>query len=71
MTWFQRRRRVRVHFLPVPGTELSDFEGVLAGKTGGHYLILTPKLLQDGGSSFTLEHAIEIPENRVWFMERL
>ena len=71
MTWFAKRRRVRVHFLPSPGVELADFEGVLAGKTGGHYLLLAPRMLQDGGRSFTLEHAVELPADRVWFMERL
>jgi hypothetical protein len=55
----------------MPGVELSDFEGVLDGKVGDHYLLLTPKLLQDGGQSYSLDNAVEVPCSRVWFMERL
>lgn len=66
-----RKRRVRVHFNLVPGIDVPDFEGVLAGRVNGHYLLLTPKLLQGTDASFSLDQAVEIPESRVWFMERL
>jgi hypothetical protein len=65
-----------VHFLPVVGAdgssvEIADFEGVLDGKVAGHYLLLTPKLLQGADATYSLDQAVEIPVGRVWFMERL
>jgi hypothetical protein len=70
VSWFARKRRVRVHFLP-HGDGLSDFEGVLDGIVGDCYLLLVPKLLQDADTSYTLDNAVEIPCRNVWFMERL
>jgi hypothetical protein len=66
--WF-KKRRVRIHFNP--GADQVDFEGILAGRIDGHYLLLTPKLLQEGGQGYTLDNAIEIPCERVLFLERL
>jgi hypothetical protein len=71
MSLFFRKRRVRVHFNPIPGVEVNDFEGVLVGRVNGHYLILAPKLLQDANSSYSLDGAVEIPADRVWWLERL
>lgn len=76
MNLFARKRRVRVHFSPVPGpdgssVEVSDIEGVLAGRVGDRYLLLVPRLLQSREASFSLDNAVEIPRSRVWFMERL
>lgn len=68
--WF-RKRRVRVHFNPIPNIEVSDFEGVLAGRVDGHYLLLTPKLLESGDQTYSLDNAVEIPCDRVWWLERL
>lgn len=71
-----RKRRVRIHFNPVPGPDgngidVPDLEGMLAGRVDGHYLLLTPKLLQGADETYSLDRAVEIPESRVWFMERL
>lgn len=71
MSVFTRRRRVRVHFNPIPGVEVPDFEGVLSGRVDGRYLLLVPKILQDEGSSYSLDNAVEIPCDRVWWIERL
>lgn len=71
MTFRFRKRRVRVHFNPIAGVEVDDFEGVLAGRVDGHYLLLAPKLLQEGGQSYSLDGAVEIPVGRVWWLERL
>lgn len=71
MSVFFRRRRVRVHFNPIANVDVPDFEGVLAGRVNGHYLLLVPKLLQGGDQSFSLDNAVEIPVERVWWLERL
>lgn len=50
---------------------MADFEGVLAGRIDGRYLLLAPKMLQSSEATFTLDNAVEIEAAAVWFMERL
>jgi hypothetical protein len=66
-----RKRRVRVHLIPVAGADDLDFEGVLSGKVDGHYQLHAAKLLQGGEASFSLDNIVEIPVERVWWLERL
>lgn len=68
---FFRKRRVRVHLVPTPGVDDLDFEGILAGKIDGHYILHAAKVLQGAEASFSLDNVIEIPVSRVWWFERL
>lgn len=71
MNIFFKKRRVRVHLVPTPGVDDLDFEGILAGKVGGHYILHAAKMLQSAEASFSLDNVVEIPESRVWWLERL
>jgi len=72
MSWFFRKRRVRLHLAPIPGIDAElDFEGVLTGIVDGHYQIRSAKLIQGSEQSFQLDNVVEIPTSRVWWLERL
>ena len=69
------RRLVRLHCLHTsPGaTAEVTLEGVLVGRWCGMYVLLRPKLLENADSTISFDDAesIEIPRERVFFVEVL
>lgn len=66
---YRRGRRVRVH---LDGTQVS-VEGVMVGRrpVAGHYMVLTPRALEDEGRSASISGHIEVPASRVLFVQVL
>lgn len=72
LIWKVRGKRlVRVHCEDRPNTPVTTFEGILAGLHGGHYLLLAAKLIKDAEDAVSLEGMIEIPSDRVIFVQVL
>jgi hypothetical protein len=66
LVWKVRgKRRVRLHLTDNQPT----VQGVLAGKWGGHYVVLTPTILADG--EVTVSGHVEVPADRVLFVQVL
>jgi hypothetical protein len=60
-----RKRRVRLHFLD----DAPTLEGFLVGRYGGHYVVELPKLLEQKGRTVALSGHIEVPAERVFFVQ--
>lgn len=72
LVWKVRGKRVvRVHCEDRPNTPVTTFEGVLAGRWGGHYVLLAPKIVKDAEDSVSIAGMIEIPAERVVFVQVL
>jgi hypothetical protein len=66
IVWSVRGRRLaRLH---MSGNDPS-IEGILVGRWGGHYVLLKPRLLQEKDRSFSLEGRVEVPAERVLFVQ--
>lgn len=65
------KRRVRLQLEDKPGVESPSIEGLLLGRWSGHYVLLTPRLIQDAGHSIALEGTVEVPAERVLFVQVL
>ena len=63
----RRNRRARLH-LNDAGPSV---EGVLVGRWGGHYVLLTPSVLEGEDRTFSLEGSLEVPAERVLFVQVL
>lgn len=61
------KRRVRLHLVDPHPT----VEGVLVGRWCGHYVLVLPKLLNDEGKTLALEGDLEVPAERVVFVQVL
>lgn len=73
------KRRVRIHMERM-GTATADglvspseltIEGVLLGRWAGHYVLLLPQMVEAEGETVRLEGEVEIPAERVLFMQVL
>jgi hypothetical protein len=62
----KRRRNVLIHHIEGP-----SIEGILMGRSHGHYILRVAKLKQDEDSSFTLDGEVRIPRERVAFYQVL
>lgn len=68
LLWALRRnRRVRLHLL----ADAPSVEGVLTGRWGGHYILLAPTVLQSADETFALDGHLEVPTERVLFVQVL
>jgi hypothetical protein len=66
IVWGLRGRRlVRLH---LTGTD-PTIEGILVGRWGGHYVLLKPKVMQEKDRTYTLEGYVEVPADRVVFVQ--
>lgn len=72
MPSFRRRRRL-ARLLPT-NAEMPTVEGILTGRTAGHYRVEQPKLVHqvDGAaapSTVSLDGYLEVPAERVAFVQ--
>ena len=66
LVWKVRGKRlVRLHL----ENNLPSVEGILAGRWGGHYVVLTPQVLSDGSNK--LSGHVEVPAERVVLVQVL
>lgn len=65
------RRRVRLHLEERDGVSVSTIEGVLVGRWSGHYVLLLPKLVEAEDRSIPLDGSVEVPAERVIFVQVL
>lgn len=68
MTFTRRRhRRVRLHLRD----GAPSIEGVLVARTGGHYVIWTPRVLvnEDADGTVAISGHVEVPERNVMFVQ--
>lgn len=59
------KRRARLHL----NNNQPSVEGILAGRWGGHYVILTPTLLADG--EMPVSGHVEVPAENVMLVQVL
>lgn len=70
LVWKVRgKRMVRVHCEDRPGTPVSTFEGILVGRWGGHYVLLSSKIVNGEADPVQLAGTVEIPAERVVFVQ--
>ena len=62
------KRRVRL-FLDVPQGRPDTMEGVLIGRWSGHYILMLPQLVNEQGEHLNLEGEVEVPSERVMFVQ--
>ena len=66
--WALRGKRLaRIHL----HDNAPSAEGILVGRWGGHYVLLTPKLLEAEGRTYSLDGHLEIPAERVLYVQVL
>lgn len=66
LVWKVRgKRRVRLHL----DENQPTVEGILAGRWGGHYVVLAPNILADGDHKVTGH--VEVPAERVVLVQVL
>lgn len=68
---FGGKRRVRIHLEDKPGVVMPSLEGILIGRKAGHYILLVPKLIHSTDQSIALEGMVEVPAERVVFVQIL
>lgn len=72
----KRAKRVRVHLIDAPGTQLPSVEGLLVAKRPREYVLALPRLITEavvaGGEPTELEsRRLVIPRERVAFYEEV
>lgn len=67
----RRKSRVLIHLEVPPGTPVETLEGILLGRWGGHYVLLAPKVVHSPTQTMSLEGVVEVPKERVIFVQRL
>jgi hypothetical protein len=69
----RRKRRVRIHLLDGRGQPGETVEGLQVGRRpiAGHYHLLMPKHLESEEHSNSLEGHLEVPADRVLFVQVL
>lgn len=69
----KRKRRVRLHLIDEPGTDLPRIDGLLVSRRNREYLVALPSLmLAADGKPVTPEgHMVAVPSSRVAFYEIL
>lgn len=65
------KRIVRLHVEDKPGSPMPSIDGILLGRWSGHYILLLPKLVQSEEHSVALEGMLEVPAERVIFVQVL
>lgn len=66
LVWAVRGKRLaRLHL----ADNQPSVEGILAGRWGGHYVVLAPKLLDKLDRTFSLEGHLEVPAERVLYVQ--
>lgn len=67
---FRGKRPVRLHLADVPGMEtMPSLDGILVGRWGGHYVLLTPKVVVAEDVSHAISGTVEVPAERVLFVQ--
>lgn len=66
MVFTKRKRNVLMHHIEGP-----TIEGILMGRSHGHYILRVAKLKQDEDSTYSLEGEVRIPAERVAFFQVL
>lgn len=66
------KRRVRLH-LQLPKGQTQTVEGLQVGRRpiGGHYVLLTPKIIESAETSISVDGHLEVPAERVIYLEVL
>jgi hypothetical protein len=68
LIWRLRGKRlVRLHLIGQDGS----LEGILLGRFGAHYVLITASYLEDKDRTFTLDGHVEVPAERVLFVQVL
>ncbi len=67
---FRGKRRVRLQLI-YEGANETTLEGLLLGRWINHYILLTPKLIKETDKSIELEGLVEVPADRVVFIQVL
>lgn len=62
-----RNRKVRLH-LKDGGPSI---DGVLAGRSGRHYIIWAPQVIEGADATVTVSGHVEVPERNVLFLQIL
>lgn len=66
LLWAVRGKRlVRLHL----ADNQPSVEGILAGRWGGHYVVLAPKILDAAQRTFSLDGHLEVPAERVLYVQ--
>lgn len=66
--WVLRGRRLaRLHL----ADNAPSVEGILVGRWEGHYVLLTPKLLESQGRTYSLDGHLEVPAEKVLYVQVL
>jgi hypothetical protein len=65
------KRHVLLHLEDRPDITMPSIEGVLIGRWGGHYILLLPQLVNGADSKLALEGIVEVPAERVVFVQVL
>lgn len=67
---FRGKRQVRLHLADVPGMATTpSIDGILVGRWAGHYVLLLPKVVLDEGVTRALSGTVEVPADRVLFVQ--
>lgn len=68
---FRGKRRVRLHLEDRPGVPAPSIEGIMLGRWCGHYVLIQPKVLHTEDRTIPLEGTVEVPAERVVFVQVL
>lgn len=72
LIWSMRgKRRVRLHLEVADNIAVSTVEGVLMGRWSGHYVLLLPKAMIGEEATQSLDGTLEVPAERVIFVQVL
>lgn len=66
---FRGKRLVRLQLIDPPKGSLPTLEGILVGCWSGHYVLLAPKAIESATATVTLEGHVEVPKERVAFIQ--
>jgi len=67
MVSFTHKKKVRLHIRD----GAPSIEGILAGRTKGHYIIWSPRVLESEEASVSVLGHVEVPERNVMFVQVL
>jgi hypothetical protein len=68
LLWMLRGKRlVRLHLIDAD----PSLEGILAGRWRHHYILLSPKLLETENQTRAIDGHVEVPAERVLFVQVL
>lgn len=64
---FRGKRLVRLHLIG----DIGSLEGLLVGRWAGHYVVLTPSLVEGKDRTIRMDGHVEVPSERVLFVQVL